>query len=180
MQTGFGPVSTTSLSIYTVITSGLSSGKWAIVILPSAWSVQRRGGAHYRMTQSSSSRPGSTGFAHMPRARNAVRALPVSKVREIANAGFGRSDILRFWFGESSRPTPDYIRRAAIRALDEGRTFYSHNNGIAELRAALSRYLTRLHGMPVDGSAFGSRVLVFRHSTSRCRRSSIPGTRSSW
>jgi aspartate/methionine/tyrosine aminotransferase len=88
----------------------------------------------------------------MPRARNAVRALPVSKVREIANAGFGRSDILRFWFGESSRPTPDYIRRAAIRALDEGRTFYSHNNGIAELRAALSRYLTRLHGMPVDGS----------------------------
>lgn len=82
----------------------------------------------------------------VPEARSAVRALPVSKVREIANAGFGQQGILRFWFGESTRPTPEYIKAAAIRALAEGRTFYCHNNGTAALRSALSRYLSRLHG----------------------------------
>jgi len=90
--------------------------------------------------------PNSNSGMLPPKARDAVGALPPSKVREIANAGFGRGDILRFWFGESSQPTPEYIKDAAIRALRDGRTFYSHNNGIAELRLGLARYLTRLHG----------------------------------
>ncbi|MGH8319223.1 MAG: pyridoxal phosphate-dependent aminotransferase [Steroidobacteraceae bacterium] len=98
------------------------------------------------MTQSSTSRVRSAGPTRPPEARSAVHALPLSKVRAIANAGSGRSDVLRFWFGESSRPTPDYITREAIRALEAGRTFYTHNSGIAELRSALATYLTRLHG----------------------------------
>lgn len=86
----------------------------------------------------------------VPGSRSAVRALPISRIREVANAGSGRGDVLRFWFGESSRPTPDYITRAAIRALEEGRTFYTHNRGIAELRSALALYLMRLHGMQIQ------------------------------
>ncbi|HVN42925.1 MAG TPA: pyridoxal phosphate-dependent aminotransferase [Steroidobacteraceae bacterium] len=81
-------------------------------------------------------------------ARARIRALGASKVREVANAGFGQAGILRFWFGESDQPTPAYVREAAEQALRDGRTFYSHNQGIAPLRAAIAAYLTRLHGRP--------------------------------
>ena len=83
--------------------------------------------------------------SHPPLSRPLVQALPASKIRELANAGFGRSDLLRFWFGESDRVTPDYIRDAAIAALTAGRTQYTHNNGNIELRAAVAAYLNRLH-----------------------------------
>ncbi|MFS9605857.1 aminotransferase class I/II-fold pyridoxal phosphate-dependent enzyme, partial [Klebsiella pneumoniae] len=41
---------------------------------------------------------------------------------------------------------PDFIRQAAIASLQQGETFYSHNLGLPELRAALALHLTRLHG----------------------------------
>ena len=39
--------------------------------------------------------------------RNIVRNLQESRIREVANAGIGRSDVLPFWFGESDEVTPD-------------------------------------------------------------------------
>jgi aspartate/methionine/tyrosine aminotransferase len=83
---------------------------------------------------------------HTPCSRGAVQNLPTSKIREIANAGFGVPDVLRFWFGESTRPTPGFITEAAIAALHRNEVFYSHNSGRADLRAALVSYLNRLHG----------------------------------
>lgn len=80
-----------------------------------------------------------------PIGRPEVMALRRSEIRTLANAGMGRSDVLPFWFGESDLPTPLFIREAAARAVMEGRTFYTHNLGRADLRAALSGYLTRLH-----------------------------------
>lgn len=88
----------------------------------------------------------SEAAARPPQARRAVRALGASKVREVANAGFGEARLARFWFGESDQPSPGYIRRAAIAALEAGRTFYTHNHGIAPLREALGLYLGRQHG----------------------------------
>ena len=46
--------------------------------------------------------------------RQTVLDLEESKIREVANAGMGRSDVLAFWFGESDEPTPEFIREAAI------------------------------------------------------------------
>jgi len=81
----------------------------------------------------------------MPAARPAVQSLRGSKIREVANAGFGDPDVLPFWFGEPDEVTPDFIRAAAVAALDAGDTFYTHNLGIAPLREALAAYLSRLH-----------------------------------
>ena len=77
--------------------------------------------------------------------RQVIDQLPGSKIREVANAGLGRSDVLPFWFGESDEPTPAFIRDAAIRSLNAGETFYAHNLGLPELREALSRYIGTLH-----------------------------------
>jgi aspartate/methionine/tyrosine aminotransferase len=82
-------------------------------------------------------------------ARPEVLALRGSKIREVANAAMGRPDVLPFWFGESDQPTPQSIRQAAIAALEEGRTFYSHNLGQPALRAATAAYLSRLHTRPI-------------------------------
>jgi len=77
--------------------------------------------------------------------RPTITALPASRIREVANAGIGRDDVLKFWFGEGDQVTPAFIREAAKAALDAGQTFYNHNLGIEELRAALAAYANRLH-----------------------------------
>lgn len=78
--------------------------------------------------------------------RQTLINLEESKIREVANAGMGRSDVLAFWFGESDEVTPDFIRQAAIESLQKGETFYSHNLGLPELREAVAEYMSALHG----------------------------------
>ena len=81
--------------------------------------------------------------------RLAVENLEASKIREVANAGMGRADVLAFWFGESDAATPDPVRRAAMASIERGETFYAHNLGLPELRASIAAYASALHG-PVD------------------------------
>ncbi|MBK6009332.1 pyridoxal phosphate-dependent aminotransferase [Ramlibacter ginsenosidimutans] len=78
--------------------------------------------------------------------RQTILDLEESKIREVANAGMGRSDVLAFWFGESDEVTPEFIREAAIASLRAGETFYAHNLGLPELREAIAAYASRLHG----------------------------------
>ena len=78
--------------------------------------------------------------------RSAIEALPASRIREVANAGLGRDDVLPFWFGESDEVTPQAVREAAVASLQRGETFYSHNLGLAELREAIAAYASGLHG----------------------------------
>jgi len=77
--------------------------------------------------------------------REAIQNLEASRIREVANAGLGRDDVLAFWFGESDEVTPEVIRQAAIESLQRGETFYAHNLGLPELREAIARYTSRLH-----------------------------------
>ncbi|HXE49279.1 MAG TPA: pyridoxal phosphate-dependent aminotransferase [Ramlibacter sp.] len=78
--------------------------------------------------------------------RSAIQNLEESKIREVANAGMGRGDVLAFWFGESDEITPDFIRQAAIESLQNGETFYAHNLGLPQLREAVAQYTSGLHG----------------------------------
>ena len=76
--------------------------------------------------------------------RQAILNLEESMIRQVANAGMGRSDVLKFWFGESDEGTPAFIRDAAIASLQQGETFYAHNLGLPELREAIAGYATGL------------------------------------
>jgi aspartate/methionine/tyrosine aminotransferase len=105
---------------------------------------------------------------NLPIARDAVRALSQSKIREVANAGMGRAGVLPFWFGEPDEVTPAFIREAAIASLNAGETFYNQNLGIPELRDALSGYTARLHGacapdnIAVTNSGMNALMLCFQ------------------
>ena len=80
--------------------------------------------------------------------RPALDAIPGSLIRQVSEAGRGIPGLIRLFFGEPDTVTPAFIRDAAKAALDAGETFYAPNPGIAPLREAVSRYLTR-NGRPV-------------------------------
>ncbi len=85
-----------------------------------------------------------------PVAREAVRSLAASRIRDIANAGMHDPDVLAFWFGEPDQVTPAFIRDAATASLARGETFYSPNFGIPELRDAIAGYVSALHRPTAD------------------------------
>ena len=76
--------------------------------------------------------------------RQAVLNLEESMIRQVANVGMGRTDVLKFWFGESDEITPQFIRDAAALSLKNGETFYAQNLGMPELREAIAGYATGL------------------------------------
>ena len=49
-------------------------------------------------------------------------------------------DVADFGPGEPDFPTPEYIKRAAIKALEENRTKYTSVSGIAPLRQAICEW----------------------------------------
>ena len=66
-------------------------------------------------------------------------------------------DVLRLYFGESTLPTPAFIKDAAARALADGFTYYSENAGLPTLREALAAQYRRLHEVELDP---GSEIVV--------------------
>lgn len=73
----------------------------------------------------------------------------------ITRLAFPRIDdpsVIALWFGEGDVATPGFIRDAAIAALNEGETFYTHTRGRPELRSAIQAYLLRLYDVDIDDS----------------------------
>ena len=60
---------------------------------------------------------------------SSIREVPPSRIRELANLAFKMEGVLKLYFGESNQPTPQYIKDAAVQALVDGYTFYTHNAG---------------------------------------------------
>lgn len=80
------------------------------------------------------------------RARESVRNLRSSKIREVANAGMGAKDVLPFWFGEPDKPTSEAVREVAIKSLRDGETFYVQTLGLPDLRERIAEYVSELRG----------------------------------
>ena len=69
-----------------------------------------------------------------------VRSVPHSRIRELAEIAFRMDGVLRLYFGESNQPTPDYIKRAAVKAMDSGYTFYTEKAGLLSLREEIAAH----------------------------------------
>jgi len=82
-------------------------------------------------------------------AASALR-VPHSRIRELAEIAMGMDGVLKLYFGESNLPTPEYIKRAAQKAMADGFTFYTENAGLPSLRKALARYYQELQGVELD------------------------------
>jgi len=93
----------------------------------------------------------------MPTIAASAARVSQSRIREIAEMAMRMDGVIRLYFGESNVPTPDYLKRAAARALEEGYTFYSENAGLPGLRQDLADAYRRLHGLALDP---GSEIVV--------------------
>jgi aspartate aminotransferase len=82
-------------------------------------------------------------------AASALR-VPHSRIRELAEIAMSMDGVLKLYFGESNLPTPEYIKRAAQKAMADGFTFYTENAGLPSLRKALARYYQELHAVELD------------------------------
>jgi aspartate/methionine/tyrosine aminotransferase len=77
-------------------------------------------------------------------------AVPHSRIRELAEIAMSMDGVLKLYFGESNLPTPEFIKRAAQKAMADGYTFYTENAGLPSLRKALARYYQELHAVEID------------------------------
>jgi aminotransferase len=78
-----------------------------------------------------------------------VAALPKSGIRDFFElvAKMKGQDVISLGVGEPDFVTPWNIREAAIFALERGKTYYTSNLGLIELRRAISAYVTEHFGV---------------------------------
>lgn len=76
-----------------------------------------------------------------------VLNLKSSGIRAFFDMANEIPDVISLGVGESDFDTPWHIREAGIQALQSGKTFYTSNAGLQELRAAISSYTKRKTGL---------------------------------
>ena len=59
-------------------------------------------------------------------------------------------DIISFSIGEPDFDTPEHIKRAGIKAIEENQTHYSPSAGIRPMQEAICRYISRTRGIDVE------------------------------
>jgi len=79
-----------------------------------------------------------------------LREIQPSVVRRLFDLATGTRDVISLGVGEPDVTTPEHIREAAKRALDEGKTHYSPNTGILELRQAIVERYSSEYGLDYD------------------------------
>ena len=70
-----------------------------------------------------------------------------SGIREIANEALRMPGAIRLDVGQPDFPTPQHIKDAGKRAIDENKTFYTHTQGLLSLREKLVAKLARVNGI---------------------------------
>ena len=72
-----------------------------------------------------------------------VTTLAPSGIRRFFDLANTMEGVISLGVGEPDFDTPWHIREEGIYALEKGRTFYTSNAGLSELRVETSRYLKR-------------------------------------
>ena len=70
-----------------------------------------------------------------------VRAIPRSGIRDFFEIVQNMEGVISLGIGEPDFVTPWHIREAAIYALEKGKTYYTSNLGMIELRRAIADYV---------------------------------------
>ncbi len=70
----------------------------------------------------------------------------LKEVNELLAKG---KDVVNFCIGQPDFDTPEYIKKAAIEALENGKTGYTSSAGIPELREAVAAYLSETRDIKV-------------------------------
>ncbi|MBE0340768.1 aminotransferase A [Paenibacillus sp. 28ISP30-2] len=80
-----------------------------------------------------------------------VKNIQISGIRKIANKVAALPGTLSLTIGQPDFPTPSHIMEAAHRAINEGRTSYTPNPGLPELREAAVAFVAHKYGLNYRG-----------------------------
>lgn len=80
-----------------------------------------------------------------------VQEIKPSGIRKFFDIASEMDNVISLGVGEPDFKTPFSIRQAAIETLEKGRTKYSANAGLLELRNEIAAYLQRRYGLSYEG-----------------------------
>ena len=76
-----------------------------------------------------------------------VQAIQPSGIRKFFDIANEIEDVISLGVGEPDFDTPWHVREEGIYTLQKGRTFYTANRGLMELRTEISNYIARNHAV---------------------------------
>ena len=79
-----------------------------------------------------------------------VRSIKPSGIRKFFDLVQGRKDVITLGVGEPDFVTPWHVREAAVYSLERGKTQYTSNAGMPELREAIASYLADRFNVSYD------------------------------
>ncbi len=79
-----------------------------------------------------------------------ITAIPPSGIRKFFDIVSEMKDAISLGVGEPDFDTPWHIRDEGIYSLEKGRTFYTSNAGLKELKMEICSYLKRRFDVPYD------------------------------
>lgn len=79
-----------------------------------------------------------------------ARNIKPSGIRKFFDLVHGRKDVITLGVGEPDFVTPWHVREAAVYALETGKTQYTSNAGMPELREAIAGYLDSRFAVQYD------------------------------
>src|SRR5579862_5260949 len=108
----------------------------------------------------------------MKRRPTSLRAnsIEYSGIRKMVALASGISDVVSFALGEPDYDTPLNIKRALIKALDDGYTHYTSTAGLPELRSAVAAKLEKENGLKYDPQ---TEIVITTGATEACFSSSL-------
>ena len=81
---------------------------------------------------------------------SALDKIPKSGIRKLFDLAQSMEGIISLGIGEPDFVTPPNIVEACIKSLKEGKTYYSPNSGIFELRKAISEKMKKQNNINVS------------------------------
>ena len=79
-----------------------------------------------------------------------IKTIQPSGIRKFFDIVSEMKDAISLGVGEPDFDTPWHIRDEGIYSLEKGRTFYTSNAGLKELKVEIAKYLDRRYGMTYD------------------------------
>jgi aminotransferase len=99
----------------------------------------------------------SDGVTHRGNISQHVQQIPSSGIRRFFDLLASMEGVISLGVGQPDFVTPNHIRQAAIKSIEDGETYYTSNYGLVELRAAISRHINRLYDIRYDA---GTEIIV--------------------
>ena len=79
-----------------------------------------------------------------------MRAIKPSGIRKYFDIADSMEGVISLGVGEPDFATPWHIRQAGIASLEAGKTRYTSNWGLMELRQELAKFMQRRYGLRYD------------------------------